>query len=139
MEIHQCMTCGERWGVGTSAAGISVEKHRKQGHEIFVGVDEVLAAAAKAVGIDVGSSITEPMPVYRCLDCDELWVLGTEDAMELAKDHKARGHRVFQGDETDMRKLSRMYGLEERPQTPNPLDPKSVAGGGTIMSLGGPI
>jgi len=136
MEIHQCMTCGERWGVGTSASGLRAEQHRLKGHQVFIGDDQVLANAAKAAGLDVTTSVTEPMAVYRCLDDNEVWVHGTEDACDRAMEHKALGHLVYQGDEAAMRALTKDQIGQLPPQTPNPRDPASASGGGTVLSFG---
>lgn len=135
MDIHQCMTCGERWGVGTSAYGMRAEKHRQMGHQVSIGDDEVLRVQAASIGLELGASFGEPLDVYRCLDCEEIWVHGTADAYDRAVEHKGRGHLVFQGTEADMRNLKREHLSNPGPQTPNPMDENSRAGGGVIMTL----
>ena len=137
MDIHQCMTCGERWGVGTSADGTRAEKHRLKGHKISVGDAEVLRLQALADGLVIEESEIEPMPMYHCLDCHELWVLGTEDAYQRAIEHKGQGHGVYQGYEKEMRALTKEMIGHPVSQNPNPLDENSVAGGGKILTFSG--
>jgi hypothetical protein len=131
------MTCGERWGVGTSVFGARAEKHKLMGHTVMVGDDQNLERESVQWGTPLATMLVEPMPVYRCLDCEEIWVLGTPDAYDRAVEHKGMGHRVFQGDEADMKKLTLSKMIDLGPQTPNPLDPNSVTGGGTILTLTG--
>lgn len=135
MDIHQCMTCGARWGVGTSSAGMQAEQHRLKGHRVLIGDDVSLRDQAEALGLDLSTALGEPLVVYRCLTCDEVFVHGTEEAYQRALTHQ--GHQIFVGEEKTVLGMSREPVTS--PQTPNPIDPESVVGEGTLLSFGGDV
>lgn len=135
MDIHQCMTCGERWGVGTSAFGMRAAKHQAKGHLVLIGDADVLRVRAEASGLDLSVS-EDPLELFRCLTCDEHWVHGSEEAADRALEHTSQGHKVYQGAERDMLALTFDKIANKDPQTPNPMNPDSLAGGGTIAAYG---
>lgn len=135
MDIHQCMTCGERWGHGTVAAGKRVELHRNQGHTVLVGDDAVFDRQANAQGLEIVRPAEEPIVLYRCFDCHEFWMHGTEEEYLKGTEHTALGHLVLVGEDPAIKTMSREL-VSAAPQAPNPTDPDSKPGGGSMHLWG---
>jgi len=133
MVIHQCMTCGERWGA--SASHIT-SQHIKLGHEPLVGDEDVLTQLARERGVAIKRTPDVPIVIYRCFECNEIWEHdATEESYERSRSHDQLGHTVLIGDELIVRAMVTPGTLPTN--TANPLDPDSTSGQGTVLSFVG--
>ena len=134
MDLHQCMTCGERWGVGTTADSTRLQKHQKQGHRVLVGDDTVLTDLAEKEGVVLAVS-TDALALVRCFDCEQYAVAGTQDGYDFSMEHRGLGHYCLVGEEPSIRLMVRPQ--ESVKQSTDPFNPEKEAGSGALTSFGG--